>query len=234
MKSVSLPELFGVRGSSVQWDRVLLFSASTVIAKVASFAIGYTVSYSADAGFSASWFRFGPPWELLLILAGQVAELLVFIPIFRAVRREYAALVLAALTYGLLYTPVNLWLLTLVLGPFQGSWTDVAVTRFATRVYYSLAFYGVLMLVLRRGRSLGMSLFISAVLGTALGDVAATLVQAATNPSSRLIANLGFVAWGAPRILAYACAFTGTLVGGLRLGRAVNEEAVSSSQQIRQ
>jgi hypothetical protein len=130
----------------------------------------------------------------------------------------------AVVAYGLLYTPVNVWLLTLALGPFQGSWVDVAVPRLATRVYYSLAFYGALMVALRRCRRLSVALFAGAFVGSLLGDLAAVLVQAASSPNPRLMTNLSFVAWGTPRTLIQACALTGFLVWGLRFSRALDEE----------
>jgi hypothetical protein len=221
---MSLPELFGVSGSSIRWERALLFFTAIVIGKVASFATGYAVSGSADAGFSWAWFNFGPPWELLLILAGQVAELVIIIAAFRFVRREYAALVLGVLIYGVLYTPVNLWLLTLALGPFQGSWVDMAMPRFATRVYYSLAFYGALWAALRLVRPLPAALLLGAIAGTVLGDVAAIFVQAATNPSSRAMTNFGFLLWGFPRTLMFALAFAGALTAGLGFSRALTDD----------
>jgi hypothetical protein len=228
VSAISLPELFGVRSPSVLWERVLLFSAGSVVAKTAVFAVGYSISEATGTGFSISWLNFGPPWELLLILSGQFAELLVVIAVFRAVRRDHVALVVAVVTYGLLYTPVNLWLLTVALGPFQGSWLDVAVPRLATRVYYSLAFYGALMVALRRFRPLWLALFTGAVAGSLLGDIAAVLVQAASSPNPRLTTNLSLVAWGTPRTLVHACTFAGFLVWGLRFGRVLDEESAEA------
>ncbi len=221
---VTLADLLGARGPFIRWERLLLFSAALVVANLATFATGYGVSQSTDAGFYVE-FRTVSPWLLVFTLAAQIAESLALIVAFRLVRQQYLALLATAVGYGLLYTPVRIWLFRFLFGPMEAPWISIALPRFAISACFVLVFYGTLMLALSRLRPLGMALFVGATLGFILSGLALALVQAATRaPHFSIGISLGFAVWEGPEKLVEAALFAGLLIAGLRFSRTLDDE----------
>jgi hypothetical protein len=170
MRRFTLASLFGSDTRPLAWERPFIVAAAFVISRPLMLGLGYSVSYFSAGGFSVSLFGTWSPWTMGHGTADDLLLVALLVVALRALGREWLAILVAALVYGVLAPPVAYPFLPGISGP--AVWVQYGLAS----LLWMLVYFGCLAAALRYIARPGPALVAGAACGGALGLLVPRLV----------------------------------------------------------